>query len=132
MMLLRLVSLAAGVLVLIAPAVLIRVGGMPADMGKAGAALACVLLAAGGFFLVGMVGQRLRRVPGLRMLAAVLLGVPAVASAALLWRGGAPVVLLLASAIVGLSALLCLTLVYRPLPTLAQRWRRARMTLPGD
>lgn len=115
MILLRLVSLVAGVLVLIAPAILIGVGGMPPDTARAGAALACVVLAASGFLLVGMAGQRLRRSAALRMLAAVLLGVPVLASAALLWRGSSPAVLWLAGAVIGLSTLLYLTLVYRPL-----------------
>ena len=115
MMLLRLASLIAGVLVLITPAVLIRVGGMPPDTGRAGAALACVVLASSGFILVGMAGQRLRRSALLRTLAAVLLGVPVLASAALLWRGSSPAVLWLAGAVIGLSTLLYLTLVYRPL-----------------
>jgi len=125
MMLLRLASLIAGVLVLIAPAVLIRVGGMPPDTARAGAALACVVLASSGFILVGMAGQRLRRSAWLRTLAAVLLGVPVLASAALLWRGSSPAVLWLAGAVIGLSALLYLTLVYRlgrlKLPGLSRR-----------
>ena len=115
MIFLRLVSLVAGVMVLIAPSVLIRAGGMPPDTGRAGAALACVVLAASGFFLVGMVGQGLRRSALLRMLAGVLLGVPVLASAALLWRGSSPAVLWLAGAVIGLSVLLYTTLVYRPL-----------------
>ena len=125
MMLLRLASLIAGVLVLIATAVLIRVGGMPPDTARAGAALACVVLASSGFILVGMAGQRLRRSAWLRTLAAVLLGVPVLASAALLWRGSSPAVLWLAGAVIGLSALLYLTLVYRlgrlKLPGLSRR-----------
>ena len=125
MILLRLASLIAGVLVLIAPAVLIRVGGMPPDTARAGAALACVVLASSGFILVGMAGQRLRRSAWLRTLAAVLLGVPVLASAALLWRGSSPAVLWLAGAVIGLSALLYLTLVYRlgrlKLPGLSRR-----------
>ncbi|WP_313166270.1 hypothetical protein [Massilia oculi] len=119
MIFLRLASLVAGVLVLIAPAILIRVGGMPPDAGRAGATLACVVLAASGFFLVGMAGQRLRRSTLLRALAAVLLGVPTLASAALLWRGGSADVLWLAGAVIALSALLCLTVVYRSASAMA-------------
>mgnify|MGYP000847653397 CR=1 FL=1 len=132
MMFLRLTSLAAGVLVLIAPALLIRVGGMPPDAGRAGATLACVVLAAGGFFLVGMAGQRLRRSTSLRALAAVLLGVPTLASAALLWRGGSPSVLWLAGAVIGLSALLYLTLVYRTVPARTVSNLRRRSSTPGS
>ncbi|MGF6274326.1 formate/nitrite transporter FocA (FNT family) [Massilia sp. UYP11] len=119
MMFLRLTSLVAGVLVLISPAILIRVGGMPPDTGRAGAALACVVLAASGFILVGMAGQRLRRSTLLRALAAVLLGVPTLASAALLWRGGSAQVLWLAGAVIALNVLLYLTVVYRSAPAMA-------------
>ena len=130
MIFLRLASLVAGVLVLIAPAILIRVGGMPPDVGRAGAALTCVVLASSGYMIVGMAGQRLRRSAKLRALAAILLGVPVVASAALLWRGSSPPVLWLAGAVIGLSVLLCLTLVYRPVPALAY-WRR-RLSTPAS
>ena len=132
MMFLRLTSLMAGVLVLIAPALLIRVGGMPPDAGRAGATLACVVLAASGFFLVGMAGQRLRRSTLLRALAAVLLGVPTLASAALLWRGGSVQVLWLAGAIIALSVLLSLTLVYRSAPAMALFAQRRRPSTPGS
>ena len=133
MIFLRLASLVAGILVLFAPAILIRVGGMPPDVGRAGAALACVVLASSGFIMVGMAGQRLRRSARLRALAAILLGVPTVASAALLRRGSSPAVLWLAGAIIGLTTLLYLTLVYRPVPALAAlaHWRR-RLSTPGS
>jgi len=132
MIFLRLGSLVAGVLVLIAPAILIRVGGMPPDTGRAAAALACVVLASSGFIMVGMAGQRLRRSAPLRTLAAILLGVPTVASAALLWRGSSPAVLWLASAVIALSVLLYVTLVYRSAPALAvfAPWRRR--SAPGS
>ncbi|WP_312487292.1 hypothetical protein [Massilia timonae] len=132
MIFLRLASLVAGVLVLIAPAILIRVGGMPPDTGRAGAALACVVLASSGFIMIGMAGQRLRRSALLRTAAAILLGVPTVASAALLWRGSSPAVLWLAGAVIGLSVLLYLKLVYRPAPFLAALLqRRRRHPAPG-
>ncbi|EKU81278.1 hypothetical protein [Massilia timonae] len=131
MIFLRLASLVAGVLVLIAPAILIRVGGMPPDTGRAGAALACVVLASSGFIMIGMAGQRLRSAL-LRTAAAILLGVPTVASAALLWRGSSPAVLWLAGAVIGLSVLLYLKLVYRPAPLLAALLqRRRRHPAPG-
>lgn len=133
MIFLRLASLVAGILVLIAPAILIGTGGMPPDTGRAGAALACVVLASSGFIMVGMAGQRLRRSAPLRTLAAILLGVPTVASAALLWRGSSPAVLWLAGAVIGLSLLLYFTLVYRSLPSLVELLQRCRRpSAPGS
>ncbi|OIJ41222.1 hypothetical protein [Massilia timonae] len=133
MIFLRLASLVAGVLVLIAPAILIRVGGMPPDLGRAGAVLSCVVLASSGFFMIGMAGQRLRRSSALRTLAAIQLGVPTVASAALMWRGAAPSVLWLAGAVIVLTVLLYLTLIYRPVPALASLvQRRRRPSSPGS
>ena len=113
MMLLRLLSLAAGALVLVAPAILFPSGTMVPDAGKAGLALACVVLAATGFFVVGMAGRRLRRSPPLRTLAALLLAVPLVASLILLANGGSPVLLTMAGATLGLSMVLYPTMVLR-------------------
>ena len=115
MMFLRLLSLMTGALVLVAPAILIRAGGMPPDAGKAAASLVCVVLASTGFLLIGMAGPRLRRSAWLRTLAALLLAIPAGASAALLWRGAAPAMLWQAGAMLGFTALLYLTMVYRVL-----------------
>lgn len=113
MMFLRLLSLAAGALVLVAPAMLFPSGTMAPHAGKAAIALAGVVLAATGFFVVGMAGRRLRRSPPLRALAALLLAVPLVASLFLLANGGSPLLLAMAGATLGLSMVLYPTMVLR-------------------
>lgn len=113
MMFLRLMCLIAGALVLVAPAMLFPSGAMAPDAGKAGLALACVVLAATGFFIIGMAGRRLRRSPPLRTLAALLLAVPLVASLFLLANGGSPLLLAMAGATLGLSMVLYPTMVLR-------------------
>jgi len=115
MMFLRLLCLVAGALVLVAPAALFPTGAMAPDAGKAMIALLCVVLAAAGFFMVGMAGQRLRRSPPLRLFAALLLAVPVVSSVALLSNGGSPALLVMAGAVLVLCAVLYPTLVFRGL-----------------
>lgn len=113
MMFLRLLCLVAGVLVLVAPAILFPSGAMAPHGGKAAGVLLCVVLAATGFFFVGMAGQRLRRSPPLRMLAALLLAVPVISSIALFATGGSPALLLTSGAMLGLAVVLYPTMVFR-------------------
>lgn len=113
MMFLRMLCLVAGVLVLVAPAILFPSGAMAPDSGKAATALLCVVLAATGFFFIGMAGQRLRRSPRLRTVAALLLAVPVASSIALFASGGSPALLLTAGAMLVLAVVLYPTLVFR-------------------
>jgi hypothetical protein len=126
MMILRLLCLAAGALVLVAPAVVLPAGAMLPDAGKAAAILICLVLTACAFLFTGMAGHLLRRSHALRSLAALLLAVPLTASAALLWRGAAPSMLWVAGGALGFTVTLYLTLVYPVLrvrmPALPQ-WR---------
>ena len=112
MMILRLLCLAAGVVILVAPAVMLPTGGMTPDAGKAAAILICLVLSACAFLFAGMAGHLLRRSPSLRALAALLLAVPLTASAALLWRGAVPSMLWVAGAVLGFTVMLYLTVVY--------------------
>ena len=126
MMILRLLCLAAGVLVLVAPAVVLPAGAMLPDAGKAAITLACLVLTACAFLFTGMAGHLLRRSHALRSLTALLLAVPFVASIALLWRGAAPSMVWVAGAVLGFTVTLYLTVVYPVLrgrvPALPQ-WR---------
>lgn len=125
MMILRLLCLAAGAMVLVAPAVVLPAGAMVPDVGKAAATLVCLVLCACAFLFTGMAGPLLRRSPSLRSLAALLLAVPLTVSAALLWRGAAPSMLWVAGSVLGFTVTLYLTLVYPVLrvrvPALPQR-----------
>lgn len=125
MMLLRLLCLTAGVLVLVAPAIVLPVGAMLPHAGKAAATLTCLVLCACAFLFTGMAGPLLRRSPALRSLAALLLIVPFAASIALLWHGAAPSTLWIAGTVLGFTVTLYVTLLYPVLrgrvPALAQR-----------
>jgi hypothetical protein len=99
MIALRLLSILAGFLVLIVPAVLLAdagLGGMPGM--TAIAALGGLALVSGSFIYIGMAGDRMRRNGRARMLGALLLAVPIAGSlvvmasrkdANLLWGSGA-------------------------------------------
>ena len=126
MMILRLLCLAAGVLVLVAPAVMLPIGAVTPHAGKAAAILVCLVLNACAFLFIGMGGHLLRRSPSLRSLAALLLTVPLTASAALLWRGAEPSILWVAGAVLGFTVMLYLTVVYpvlRGRVTALPQWR---------
>lgn len=113
MMFLRLLCLAAGVLVLVAPPmVLFPIGAAAPDGRFALMFLACMALASTGFLLIGMAGHRMRRSSLLRSLAALLLAPPCLASLAVLWRGGAPALLWMCSLMLVVTLVLYLTLVY--------------------
>ncbi len=132
MTILRLLCLAAGMLVLVAPAIVLPSGAMTPDAGKAAAILACLVLGACAFFVVGMAGHLLRRSALLRAVAALLLAVPLSFCAALLWRGAAPALMWIAGALLGLTLTLYLTLVFPVLRTQTQallRWRAARQVV---
>ncbi|MEW7848982.1 hypothetical protein AB2N08_09810 [Massilia aurea] len=129
MTILRLFCFAAGMLVLVAPAIVLPSGAMTPHAGMAAATLACLVLGACGFFITGMAGNLLRRSPLLRTLAALLLAVPLALCAALLWRGAAPAIMGMAGVLLALTLLLYVTFVYPVLRTRLQtllRWRAAR------
>lgn len=113
MMFLRLLCLAAGVLVLVVPPVLLfPIGAATPQARFALVFLVCMALASTGFFLISMAGHRMRRSPLLRSLAALLLAPPCLASLAMLWRGGAPALLWMCSLMLVVTLVLYLTLVY--------------------
>ena len=132
MTILRLLCLAAGMLVLIAPAIVLPAGAMTPDAGKAAATLACLVLGACAFFVIGMAGHLLRRSALLRAVAALLLAVPLAFCAALLWRGAAPVFMWMAGLLLCFTLTLYLTFVYPGLRAQTQallRWHAARQLL---
>ncbi|WP_020655856.1 hypothetical protein [Massilia niastensis] len=113
MIFLRLLCLMAGVVVLVAPPVMLfPTGASMPNVFKAAAVLCGLLLASSGFFLVGMAGHRMRRSPRLRSLAAVLLAVPFAASVAMFWRSGSPTLLSMCSMLLCFTALLYLSFIY--------------------
>lgn len=92
---LRLISLFAGVLALIHPPLLLRsVAHAIPDMLEPFVMLAGMGLAAGGYFVIGLAGHRMRRSPELRSLAALLMMMPFAASATVVWHGGSSTTLL--------------------------------------
>ena len=113
MMFLRLLCLAAAVLVLVAPPlVAFPVGAASPNARTAAGFLVCMALASGAFLLIGLAGHRLRRSALLRWLTALLLVLPCVASARVLWHGGAAPLLWMCSMMLGVALVLSLTLVY--------------------
>lgn len=126
MTILRLLCFAAGMLVLVAPAIVLPAGAMTPHAGKAAATLACLVLGACAFFVTGMAGHLLRRSGLLRALAALLLAVPLAFCAALLWRGAAPAFMWTAGVLLGFTLTLYLTFVYPVLRAQMQAWLRWR------
>ena len=62
MIFLRLACLMAGILVLVAPPVMLFPNGASApEVSSSAALLAAMLLAASGFFFIGMAGNRIKR-----------------------------------------------------------------------
>ena len=103
MIFLRLACLVAGILVLVAPPVVLFPNG--ADLPRSATLLAALLLAASSFFFIGMAGHRIKRSPSLRRLCVMLLVLPFVAGSATLWRSAEPLALWMS------GALLCFTLI---------------------
>lgn len=127
MMFLRLLCLAFGVLVLVAPPmVAFPVGAAAPNARLAVMFMLCMGLASAAFFLIGMAGYRLRRSPSMRALAALLLAPPCVGSIALLWHGAAPALLWMCSMLIGFALVLYLTLIYRVVPAHSRRPLRQR------
>ncbi len=112
MIFLRLACLLAGMLVLVAPPVLLFPNGAAsADLSRSAALLAAQLLAASGFFFIGMAGHRIKRSPQLAHLCALALLAPFAAGAATLWRSVEPTTLWLGGALLGFTLIVSLALV---------------------
>lgn len=127
MIFLRLTCLLAGILVLIAPPlVLFPTGGEPLGGLKAAGILLVLLLGSSGFFFIGMTGHRMRRSPPLRLVAGLLLAVPCLASLGMLWRGGSPATLWMCGLMLCLTAVLYMTQVVPLLRAPGNRPLRAR------
>ena len=125
MIFVRLLCLLAGIMILVAPPVMLYPNGnvMP-DAFRAAGVLMGLTLASSGFFLIGMAGHRMRRSPQLRSLAGLLLAAPLLGSLAMMWRGGSPMMLWMCSAMLSLTIVLYMTFVM-PLVS-AQGHRRMR------
>ena len=110
---LRLLSLFAGVLALIHPPWLLRrVAHLLPDMLEPFVMLAGMLLAAGGYFVIGLAGHRMRRSPPLRSLAALLMMMPFAASATVVWHGGHPMLLRVCFFLMAFTLVLYLSFIY--------------------
>lgn len=112
MIFLRLACLLAGVLVLVAPPVVLFPNGASApELSRSAAVLAAMLLAASSFFFIGMAGHRIKRSPALGRVSAFAMLVPFVAGAAALWGSAEPTTLWLSGALVGFTLIVSLALV---------------------
>ena len=113
MIFLRLACLLAGVLVLVAPpVVLFPNGAMAPDLAGALAMLLLLLLAASGFFFVAISGHRFKRSPALRRLCLMLLGAPFLAGVVTLWLGTDPKTLWMSGLLLSFTLVTALALVY--------------------
>jgi hypothetical protein len=110
---LRLLSLFAGVLALVHPPLLLRrIAHLLPDMLEPVVMLGGMLLTAGGYFVIGLLGQRMRRSPPLRSLAALLMMVPFAASATVVWHGGHPMLLRVCAFLIVFTLVLYLSFIY--------------------
>ncbi len=110
---LRLASLFAGVLALIHPPLLLRsVAHAIPDMAEPFVMLGGMVLAAGGYFVIGLAGHRMRRSPPLRSLAALLMMMPFAASATVVWHGGSPMLLRICGFLMAFTLVLYMTFIY--------------------
>lgn len=104
MIFLRLACLLAGVLVLVAPpVVLFPNGASTLELSRSAALLATMLLAASSFFFIGMAGHRIKRSPALGRVSALVLLVTFVAGSAILWGSAEPIALWLSGALLGFT-----------------------------
>jgi hypothetical protein len=110
---LRLLSLLAGVLALIHPPLLLRsIAHAIPDLAEPFVMLGGMLLAAGGYFVIGLAGNRMRRSPPLRSLASLLMMMPFAASAVVVWQGGSPTLLRVCGFLMMLTLVLYLSFIY--------------------
>jgi len=111
---LRLFSLFAGVLALIHPPLLLRsIAHLVPDMAEPFVMLGGMLLAAGGYFVIGLAGHRMRRSPELRSLAALLMMMPFTASATVIWHGvSSPTLMRICGFLMAFTLVLYMTFIY--------------------
>jgi len=120
---LRLLSLFAGVLALVHPPLLLRrIAHLVPDMLEPFVMLGGMLLAAGGYFVIGLTGHRMRRSPPLRALASLLMMVPFAASATVVWHGGHPMLLRVCAFLIVFTLVLYLSFVYPLMHTPRSRY----------
>lgn len=111
MIFLRLACLMAGILVLVAPPVVLFPKGASAPgVAHSAALLAAMLLAASGFFFIGMAGHRIKRSPALGRASAAALLLTFVAGSAVLWGSAEPTALWLSGALLGFTLIVSLAL----------------------
>ncbi|KFC71954.1 MULTISPECIES: hypothetical protein [unclassified Massilia] len=111
MIFLRLACLMAGILVLVAPPVVLFPNGASApEVSRSAALLAAMLLAASGFFFIGMTGHRIKRSPALGRMSAAALLLTFVAGSAILWDSAEPTAMWLSGALLGFTLIVSLAL----------------------
>lgn len=112
MIFLRLACLMAGILVLVAPPVVLfpKGGASAPGVAHSAALLAAMLLAASGFFFIGMAGHRIKRSPALGRASAAALLLTFVAGSAVLWGSAEPTALWLSGALLGFTLIVSLAL----------------------
>jgi hypothetical protein len=110
---LRLLSLFAGVLALIHPPLLLRsIAYAIPDIVEPFVLRGGLGLAAGGYFVIGRAGNRMRRSPPLRSLSALLMMMPFAASATVVWHGGSPTLLRICAFLMAFTLVLYMTFIY--------------------
>lgn len=110
---LRLLSLFAGVLALVHPPLLLRrISHLLPDIVEPFVMLGGMLLAAGGYFVIGLAGHRMRRSPPLRSLASLLMMIPFAASATVVWHGGHPMLLRVCGFLMVFTLVLYMSFIY--------------------
>ena len=113
MIFLRLACLLAGVMVLVAPpVVLFPSGTLSSNLPLTAAILLLLLLASAGFLFIAISGHQIRRKPSLRGLCAWLLGAPLLAGVVTFWIGSEPTTLWMSGMLLGFTLIVLLTLVY--------------------
>jgi hypothetical protein len=113
MIVLRLLSLLVGGMVLLAPPMVFAdagragVPGLVALAGSAGLALVAV-----SFFFIAFAGNRMRKSAGLRVAGGVLLAIPVIAGAVMLWNGQQAELLCASGVLLALSIVLFVSFVF--------------------
>jgi peptidoglycan/LPS O-acetylase OafA/YrhL len=114
MILLRLLSILAGGLVMVSPALFMSGGSAGPDFFDGRTvfgAMAGLAVVASAFFFVGFAGQKMRKSARLRAVAALLLAVAFVAGLAVLWDGGDASELVAGALLCSVSAVLFVAFV---------------------
>jgi hypothetical protein len=127
MIFLRLACLMAGILVLVAPPTMLFPNGAAfPDLSRSAALLAAMLLASASFFFIGMTGHRIKHSPKLARLCLLVLLVPLLAGAAMLWGSAEPAVLWMSGVLLGFTLIVALALALPLLSEPSARRLRAR------